>query len=573
MKYVKLLCCWFYLCAVTFTTVSATSVGTIQAINLTCTADHIIIKWQIDEVKFDFAVSLTMASTNTSTDSDGDSTVSRLMKCTGMDTVVNISKITQMERERRSKVVHTCTPKLITVTWTPGKTPKEKKTFQVDVDYYREQCKKSNPTGKSTNEETKNHTLLVLVILLPLIAGTIFIVLVYYGIRRVNRRSQRYTFGAMFRNDEPIYDEVRITIDAGGSMDLGEYEEIPATRKNEYQEAASTDVFRQRRLKSDARYTLPLPAKRKSTAYMKIGQHIFDVPRERIHITDVLHNGTFHQIVKGEAWFIGGKDGSVQVVVKTSKANNDCDSNELILNEIDFYKSLPVNKNITKMLGCCREIGLSPYLITEYSSYGDLKTFLTKNKQDLSSASDYRRTLFYYAIDIANGMAHLADLQVVHRYLAAKHILVFKGNRCKIANFTYSSGVIDSNRVLSIMAKNFPYQWMSAEVLTFKEFSTESDVWAFGILMWELITQGGLPYERMSEKDVYDKVPKGYRLKRPIHCPIETYNLMTNCWHKKIELRPTFKQVKQQLIQQVSGGKKRFSLRIRLARYSRTSEV
>ncbi|XP_070549793.1 fibroblast growth factor receptor 3-like [Ptychodera flava] len=282
--------------------------------------------------------------------------------------------------------------------------------------------------------------------------------------------------------------------------------------------------------------------------YMIPGCTCPEIARMNTHITDSLWTGRFNEIARGQAWFVDGIDGSSLVAIKKTKDNNDVTANAQILSEIQFFKSLPQHENIIKFVGCCSLEGCPAYLLMEYASRGDLCTYLQGLRGN--NLTNDQSILYSFAIDVAKGMLHLSGQKIVHRYLAAKHILVCSDMKCKISNFAYSSDVIDSDALYLRYRNCLPYRWMAPESLTFNDYSFASDVWSYGVVLWEIFSKGVSPYGQMTEKDLRDKIPKGYRLKSPPSsniCPPEMYSLMCMCWSHSPDARPRFDDLSREL--------------------------
>ncbi|XP_077985875.1 tyrosine-protein kinase SRK3-like [Glandiceps talaboti] len=356
-------------------------------------------------------------------------------------------------------------------------------------------------------------------------------------------------------SDHHSYDEAwspKIVDDDTGSVITVPYEEIPLTTMEDYDEAISFSRGQDVRRKDGGGYAKPYTGKHRNP-YMRPGERVFEISRKNTHITDIIWKGQFHAVVKAEAWFVGGKDGCSIVAIKKPKDAFDfydavTKTSTLIRDEIRFLKGFPFHDNIVRLLGSCtRDDGL-PYLIMEYSPYGDLKTFLSAGENKESTKSkNFLIQLLKYCLDVASAMAHLADYKITHRYLAARHVLVFEGNICKISNFMYSSVVVNSNTFNKDMKDVVPQEWMAPEVLTIREFSLQSDVWSFGVLMWEIFAQGEHPYKGMTKEEVYKKVIRGYRLKNPTYCPKEIYHIMSCCWKHAAKDRLMWQKIEEEL--------------------------
>ncbi|ELT94327.1 hypothetical protein CAPTEDRAFT_6485 [Capitella teleta] len=141
---------------------------------------------------------------------------------------------------------------------------------------------------------------------------------------------------------------------------------------------------------------------------------------------------------------------------------------------------------------------------------------------------------------VAEAMKYLESILFIHRDLAARNCLVGETGVVKVGDFGLARFVLDDTYTSSTNTK-FPIKWAAPEVLSFSLFSTKSDVWAFGVLLWEIWTGGEMPYSRVPTREVVDMIcTRKERLKRPRHCPQDVYKIMQSCWAHKPENRPSF---------------------------------
>ncbi|XP_068747375.1 uncharacterized protein [Montipora capricornis] len=163
-------------------------------------------------------------------------------------------------------------------------------------------------------------------------------------------------------------------------------------------------------------------------------------------------------------------------------------------------------------------------------------------KMDLEGALD-SDDLQSFALQIANGMAYLAGRGIIHRDLAARNILVGDDKVLKISDFGLSREGIYVKRSTG----KIPLRWLSIEAMRERVYSTASDVWAFGIVLWEICTLGGFPYPTINDKDLLDFLLDGNRMKKPDNCTDEIYQIMLACWTRDCEERPSFQSLSEQL--------------------------
>ncbi|XP_068442027.1 tyrosine-protein kinase ITK/TSK [Clinocottus analis] len=174
------------------------------------------------------------------------------------------------------------------------------------------------------------------------------------------------------------------------------------------------------------------------------------------------------------------------------------------------------------------------WLVFEFMDNGCLSDYLRARKGHLS-----QDTMLEMCLDVSEGMAYLETSNFIHRDLAARNCLVSKDNEVKISDFGMTRFVLDDQYTSSQCSK-FPIKWSAPEVIRYYKFSSKSDVWSFGVLMWEVYNEGRLPYENHSNIEVVESLTKGLRLLKPRLAPDAIHMLMEWCWKEKPEDRPSF---------------------------------
>ncbi|XP_045616171.1 tyrosine kinase receptor Cad96Ca [Procambarus clarkii] len=288
--------------------------------------------------------------------------------------------------------------------------------------------------------------------------------------------------------------------------------------------------------------------KRKVSELSSSTTDVWEFPRHRLKIMGILGEGCFGQVWKCEALGLKG-EGSKLVAVKTLKESAGERERRDLIQELKVLMNLGRHPNVVSLLGCCTE--KDPiFVILEYMVGGKLQSYLRASRADTaynnlhgSSSSLTPKDLTLFTYQIARGMEFLVRNGIIHRDLAARNILVGEEKICKVADFGFARDVAN-NRVYERKSDGrLPIRWMAPESLFDNIFTTKSDVWSFGVLLWEIVTLGSTPYPGLGAVEVMRKVKDGYRLEKPDHCRREVYNIMYYCWDKDPKERPSFTEL------------------------------
>ncbi|XP_067948174.1 tyrosine-protein kinase TXK-like isoform X2 [Watersipora subatra] len=280
------------------------------------------------------------------------------------------------------------------------------------------------------------------------------------------------------------------------------------------------------------------PHEKPAPATVGLSHGMLVIDRKDLQLEKQLGKGNF-----GEVWRAKYKQ-EKDVAVKMTLPN--------LVNDYDFISEAKLmmrlqNEHLVQLYGVCEKPDL--LIVTEYMEEGALLDYLKRKKNQLLHQPN---TCIEIARQVCEGMAYLESEGFIHRDLAARNCLVgsgIYGYQVKVADFGLSRHVVDDEYLSSVGAK-FPIRWSSPEVLLFTKFSSKSDVWAFGVLMWEVFTGGHIPYSNLTaNQDVAEHVSQKRKvLNCPHACPSAVYqNIMLKCWQYKDEDRPKFSELRELL--------------------------
>ncbi|XP_004452169.1 LOW QUALITY PROTEIN: proto-oncogene tyrosine-protein kinase receptor Ret [Dasypus novemcinctus] len=289
----------------------------------------------------------------------------------------------------------------------------------------------------------------------------------------------------------------------------------------------------------------------------------WEFPRKNLVLGKTLGEGEFGKVVKATAFRLKGKAGYTTVAVKMLKENASPSELRDLLSEFNLLKQVN-HPHVIKLYGACSQDG-PLFLIVEYAKYGSLRGFLresrkvgpgyvgsggSRNSSYLDNPDERALTmgdLISFAWQISRGMQYLAEMKLVHRDLAARNVLVAEGRKMKISDFGLSRDVYEEDSYVKRSKGRIPVKWMAIESLFDHIYTTQSDVWSFGVLLWEIVTLGGNPYPGIPPERLFTLLKTGYRMERPDNCSEEMYSLMLQCWKQEPDKRPVFADISKDL--------------------------
>ncbi|XP_054619353.1 protein tyrosine kinase 2aa isoform X7 [Dunckerocampus dactyliophorus] len=262
----------------------------------------------------------------------------------------------------------------------------------------------------------------------------------------------------------------------------------------------------------------------------------YEIQRERIELGRCIGEGQFGDVHQG-VYNIPDKP-SLAVAIKTCKNCTSDSVREKFLQEALTMRQFD-HPHIVKLIGVITENPV--WIIMELCTLGELRSFLQVRKYSLDLA-----TLILFAYQLSTALAYLESKRFVHRDIAARNVLVSSVDCVMLGDFGLSRYMEDSSYYKASKGK-LPIKWMAPESINFRRFTSASDVWMFGVCMWEILMYGIKPFQGVKNNDVIGRIENGERLAMPPQCPPTLYSLMTKCWSYDPSKRPRFTELKTQL--------------------------
>eukprot|EP00037_Helgoeca_nana_P021934 m.222569 g.222569 ORF g.222569 m.222569 type:complete len:1124 (-) comp25827_c0_seq2:84-3455(-) len=280
-----------------------------------------------------------------------------------------------------------------------------------------------------------------------------------------------------------------------------------------------------------------LPAQRKAVPA--------EIPRHCVDLREIVGKGAFGDVRRGR---MRTAESETAVAVKTCNEANELERDKgtaltMLLEEATLMAQFR-HPNVIRLLGVCTAgclEGLTAMILMEYAEKGPLREYIRTNRK-FQVLTDV--TQFTMSLDIASGMRYLTELRFVHRDLAARNVLVMQDFTCKVADFGLSRFMGREGNYYRSNGGLLPIRWTPIEALERNKFTSASDVWSFGIVVFEIFSGASKPYGKMTNQQVWVKVKAGYRIPIPSGCPSVAYtDIMLPCWASRPSARPTFSQL------------------------------
>ncbi|XP_075906400.1 vascular endothelial growth factor receptor 1 isoform X2 [Nelusetta ayraudi] len=309
----------------------------------------------------------------------------------------------------------------------------------------------------------------------------------------------------------------------------------------------------------------------------------WEFPRERLKLGKPLGHGAFGKVIQATAFGIDNSPSCSTVAVKMLKEGATASEHKALMTELKILNHIGHHLNVVNLLGACTKAGGPLMVIVEYCCHGNLSTFLkTKrevfvcdtpveekdrgpgsitlsafdgreqiNQADPKTASHaplYLEDLISFSFQVARGMEFLASRKCIHRDLAARNVLLSDNKVVKICDFGLARDIYKDPDYVRKGDARLPLKWMSPESIFDKVFTTQSDVWAYGILLWEIFSLGASPYPGINiDEEFCHRLRKGTRMRAPDYSTPEIYSIMLGCWEAESSDRPTFSHLVETL--------------------------
>ncbi|XP_034612853.1 high affinity nerve growth factor receptor [Trachemys scripta elegans] len=280
---------------------------------------------------------------------------------------------------------------------------------------------------------------------------------------------------------------------------------------------------------------------------------VHHIKRRDIVLKWELGEGAFGKVFLAECYNLIPEQEKMLVAVKALKEATESA-------RLDFQREAELltvlqHEHIVRFYGVCTD-GEPLVMVFEYMKHGDLNRFLRSHGPDAKILDNGNGQSFgqltlsqmlQIATQIASGMVYLASLHFVHRDLATRNCLVGRSLVVKIGDFGMSRDIYSTDYYRVGGRTMLPIRWMPPESILYRKFTTESDIWSFGVVLWEIFTYGKQPWYQLSNTEAIECITQGRELERPRTCPSEVYDIMQGCWQREPQQRQNIKEIHSRL--------------------------
>lgn len=291
---------------------------------------------------------------------------------------------------------------------------------------------------------------------------------------------------------------------------------------------------------------------------------------ERLTLGKILFSGEFSYVCEGILTKDNTDATGVKVAVKTIRDPRDKASLDELKTEFEVLGNVGRHPNIIFLMGICFKLieeQRQLCLVLQYVSRGDMLRILRRcrsRRRDQGPVEPLPvHELLSFGMDVAKGMRHLSTYKFVHQRLCARNVLITFNNRAKLCDFAASTVVKHFNEYIPFLEprKIYMRRWMAYEAVVQGKFCLKSDVWSYGILLWEIATLGGIPYHTIKDEHLTQAIAQHERMEWPPHISQEFNELMLRCWHRNPDSRPNFDLLYKEMKQYVKHAKKHIKLK------------
>ena len=274
----------------------------------------------------------------------------------------------------------------------------------------------------------------------------------------------------------------------------------------------------------------------KSSIYIK------EIPSDNIHKIQELGAGTFGKIFKGQVFGLYGNGTTSMIFLKTLREKPSITESQEFQNEINSMHEIR-HQHVLSMLGISTK-GSPQCILYEHLPLGDLHQFLVS--QEAHGSTLQHKEVMYILTQVASGLEYLSCQLYIHKDIAARNIIVSHNLNVKISNLKIIYG-LHSTDYCAFHNQMIPVRWVPPETITYGAFTLSTDVYSYGVLMWEVFSNGLQPYYGFANEEVVEIVRSRQLLACPPECPPRIYSLMMECWHESESKRPTAREVHQKM--------------------------